>query len=278
RTLFWPVTFFGSKAMLKTYLQIFLAALTSCSLFAIAVVAYLVFYHSWIPYESVKIPLFFNHLSQTAPCVLFQVPSGRMLSHSQDYAVTVHLSIPANPHNQQLGNFMLNMKYYDDDPFQLLSASSRTPADAANDVAVHNLRVLLSNGDRVARALEPITSFNTLKPAILSYKSPLLESLRTIVFLPGFLTGFMNQEEHIDVVMYDDWSYRKGLPSRYAFISINQPLQIYSASVEWSVQWSGVRYLMHHYYITSFIVAVSSFWTIEMIFTFTAWILVTAMF
>lgn len=120
------------------------------------------------------------------------------------------------------------------------------------------------------------TLASSRRPAIMTYRSPLLERIDTLVRAPLLVSGWQRQEEIISVVLLEDVVLASRV--RTASVSIDAPsssttttIDVYDVAVEFRARFTGVRWLMLNYRVTTFLVATALFWGIEVVFMTLVW-------
>lgn len=118
----------------------------------------------------------------------------------------------------------------------------------------------------------------------MTYRSPLLERIDTLLRAPLLVSGWQRQEELISVVLLEDVI----LPSRVRSASVSvdtlsapsaaAALGVYDVAVEFRARFMGVRWLMHNYRVTTFLVGTTLFWGIEVVFMTLVWWVVYSSF
>lgn len=110
----------------------------------------------------------------------------------------------------------------------------------------------------------------------MTYRSPLLERINTLVRAPLLVSGWQRQEEILSVVLLKDVVLASRV--RTASVSIDAPsssaattIDVYDVAVEFQARFTGVRWLMLNYRITTFLVATAIFWGIEVVFMALVW-------
>ncbi|KAK9460694.1 putative adipose-regulatory protein-domain-containing protein [Lipomyces oligophaga] len=278
--LFSPIRFLTSKLLLRTYLRVVLLFVVATSTFVFAVLTYLACYHTYIPFDSVSMPVYFDYSERNSPSSFVILPEDLSLFPNQDYKLSLHLVAPRSPHNSQLGNFMCSVRIYSTDPLDAISKSTDIPVSRlSSQVSRSSLELLSSSSELVSSVLHNITLLDAHRPGILTYKSELFETLYTLVTFPLLLAGFTQQSDPIVIPMASDWQYSSSSNyPRFVAAQIDRSIQLYSASLVWEVQWSGVRWLMRHYYVLTFCLGVISFWLCELTAALVSWVLFSAIF
>lgn len=118
--------------------------------------------------------------------------------------------------------------------------------------------------------------FTSRRPAIIPHEDPVVGLASRLIFLPYHLFVTDSQVVRLDVSMAENTmlaSHPANLP-RWAFVELKagQGLETYGASLVLTAQLRGLRWLMHHYRLASFILAILVFWTAELLFMAVAWL------
>ncbi|KAK9483311.1 putative adipose-regulatory protein-domain-containing protein [Lipomyces starkeyi] len=270
-----PIRLLASKPMLRTYLRVILGTIAASTLFVVAVLAYIAFYQTYIPYDEVRMPIYFDYSTGDSPSTFTALPDPLVLFPHQAYSVVIHLMVPRTPHNTKLGNFMLSVRLYEADPLAAISRSTDIPVDRlSTTISRHSLALLSSTSEKVAGVLHDITLLEARRPAILKYKSDLLDALDTLLFFPAYASGWMQQSDFLEVSMINNWilTNNSKIP-RFAAVQLDRDVQVYDACVLFEVEWAGVRWFMRKWYITSFVVGVGVFWSTELVAAGITWAL-----
>ncbi|KAK9353966.1 putative adipose-regulatory protein-domain-containing protein [Lipomyces doorenjongii] len=268
-----PIRLLATKPMLRTYLRVILGTIAASTLFVVAVLAYIAFYQTYIPYDEVRMPIYFDYSTGDSPSTFTALPDPLALFPHQAYSVVIHLTVPRTPHNTKLGNFMLSVRLYEADPLAAISRSTDIPVDRlSTTISRHNLALLSSTSERVAGVLHDITLLEARRPGILKYKSDLLDVLDTLLFFPAYASGWKQQSDFLEVSMINDWilTNNSKIP-RFAAVQLDRDVQVYDACVLFEVEWAGVRWFMRKWYITSFVVGVGVFWSTELVAAGITW-------
>uniref|UniRef100_A0A060T9A8 ARAD1C36608p n=1 Tax=Blastobotrys adeninivorans TaxID=409370 RepID=A0A060T9A8_BLAAD len=98
------------------------------------------------------------------------------------------------------------------------------------------------------------------RPAILPYASPLLANLDAVVFSPLYLTNYATQSSNLVIPMF---KWHSNDPT--VTVAIDRNIHFETISAVWTVQLQGVRWLMFHYKVLSFIVGTLMFIMVEIL-------------
>lgn len=230
------------------------------SLYGLAAVLYTSTYFYYVPYSKVSIPVFFDFSSAsdfrspsdtvdfyspllrggvgplTIPGILDLSESPVMnLKKTILYSVSLELNLPRDQHNTYVGNFMVTLT---------------APRENSNDLLVIK------------------------RPAILPYKSQILEIVDTVAFLPLYVLSFWKQTSTITVPLAKNLpysSFTSSIPPAQGSgelgpginIGLDRVVNLASAVLHIHTQYRGLRAWMYHYRILLFIVGPCCIWVIE---------------
>ncbi|XP_046903907.1 seipin-like isoform X2 [Hypomesus transpacificus] len=189
------------------------------------------FYYSYMPLATYSTPVHYFHRvgceSSTSVCS-FPIANVSLLRHGKHqvmtyglpYRICLELQMPESPANQELGMFMVSMNCY-------------------------------SRGGQ--------TVSSSIRSTMLHYRSGLLRSLGTLLFLPAYLSGAAEQRQLVEVELYSDYVDNSCFPSIGAVIEIHSHrVQIYSAHLYIHAHYTGIRYLLFNFPLVSAFVGVAS--------------------
>ncbi|KAI5622302.1 seipin [Silurus asotus] len=201
----------------------------------VSVFLYGSFYYSYMPSVSFSTPVNFWYRSDcdSHESVLCSFPMAnvsllkngkeQVLMYGQPYQISLVLEMPESPVNEQLGMFMIKMSCYTKD--------GKTVSTVARSAMLH-------------------------------YRSSLLQTLSTLVFSPVLLTGLSEQKQLIEVELFSDYRSDSYHPTIGAVIEIqSRRVQIYSAQLRIHAYFTGIRYLLHNFPLTSAVIGVASNFT-----------------
>ncbi|XP_013984584.1 seipin isoform X4 [Salmo salar] len=216
----------------RTLLQ---AAILSCVLVLlvwVAIFLYGSFYYSYMPTVSFSTPVHYHYSTDcdASNSVLCSFPMAnisllkngkdQVMIYGQPYRISLELEMPESPVNEHLGMFMIKMSCYTKDG-QTVAAVARS--------------------------------------AMLHYRSGLLQTLNTLLFSPLLLTGMTEQKQLIEVELFSDYKANSYQPTVGAVIEIqSRRVQIYSAQLRIHAFFTGIRYLLYNFPLTSAVIGVAS--------------------
>ncbi|KAM9450722.1 seipin isoform 2-T3 [Clarias gariepinus] len=203
------------------------------------------FYYSYMPTVSFSTPVNYHYRSdcESASSVLCSFPVAnvsllkngkeQVLMYGQPYRVSLELEMPESPVNEQLGMFLVKMSCY----------------------------------TKEGKTMSTVT-----RSAMLHYRSSLLQTLSTLVFSPVLLSGLSEQKQLIEVELFSDYKSDSYHPTIGAVIEIqSRHVQIYSAQLRIHAHFTGIRYLLYNFPLTSAVLGVASnftFLSVIMLFSY----------
>ncbi|WPH01921.1 Hypothetical protein R9X50_00477500 [Acrodontium crateriforme] len=279
-TALYPIQVALSKTAIRTYLTTVLIFISAFFLFACAVAGYVVFYWNYIPrigFERVVHLQFDNVYHQPGIPGLsitrapHPYPYGTVellpdLVNAQSYDVVVELTLPRTRDNLEAGNFMLEATMH---------------AAAAQDSASTSGSFIETVKDNLALALTPSGRVlaSSRRPAIMPYRSWLVEQASQISQLHWYLVGWRQEDEKLRIPLFERVSFPKGatarngnLPSTLKLeIQSTRNLQIYTVTAHFRARFQGLRWVMYNHRIISAVFFIGAFWMTEMLFAGVAW-------
>lgn len=165
-------------------------------------------------------------------------------------------SIPRSPANLERGNFMVSLYLVDSRGKDALD--SKALAFAKEHVDFGNSRVL----------------FTSRRPALVPYVDPVVSLTSRVLFMAYHLFSSKSQRHQLTINLAEHVAFPKEsvLPaSAYIEVEAGQDIQIYSTELVMTAQLRGLRYLMVHYRLLTYIVFTMMFWFCEVLFMSAAW-------
>lgn len=223
------VTFHKAR---RTLLQ---AAILFCVLVLILFISiflYGSFYYSYMPTVSFSTPVNFYYTSDcdssesalcsfpTANISFMKNDKDQVMANGQPYRISVDLEMPESPVNEQVGMFMVKMSYY-------------------------------TKGGKIVSSVGRST--------MLHYRSSLLKTISTLLFSPFLLSGMAEQKQLIEVELVSDYKTNAYEPTVGAVIEIqSRKVQIYSSQLRIHAYFTGIRYILYNFPITSTVIGVAT--------------------
>ncbi|RAL15561.1 seipin [Aspergillus homomorphus CBS 101889] len=227
-----------SKQAQKAYLGTLLFIFTAICMVFISSGAYAVFYYKFIPQVGLE-RIVHLQFGDGHPWGAASLDSG--LISLQKYDVQVELELPRTPSNVAAGNFMLDLSLY---------SSPSTSAETGLNTSTS----LLSQSRR---------------PAILTYASPLVDTASKLVLMPFYVSGWNREAEKLQVNMFEKVQFprgRRNVPSSLRLeIHSAEKMQVYRARVMFKATFTGLRWTMYNWRLTSFVIFGFMFWSVSMV-------------
>lgn len=265
-----------SKTAQRTLVNTVLLTAASAFLYALAAVAYILFYNAYLPDQVTVLPIHLQYGYGPNPYGV--APLSNMKDY-QAYDVSVSLNLPASPANVDRGNFMIAL-YVLDKP-----GTAAAPPISDNE---HTQQQQLS----IPSFLPPpdprshLSSRRVLhashRPALIPYTDPLASLFTRLLFLPVqlFFRSSSPSSISLTVPLVEHLSFpRSSAPSTlFLELQAGQSLRVASTSVTVTAQLSGLRWLMHRYRISAFLAGTTAFWACEVLFMGLAWAVLSTVF
>ena len=185
-------------------------------LLTIAVAFYAVFRYLYLPTSShvAQVHLNFNTSSHEPFADVMLAPNNSwLLRAGQPYDVSVALEVPESEVNKDLGVVMVELRLY---------------------TAGSNARRWTSRRHTMVR-----------------YKSLLHQVLQTLFWSPLLVTDFRDESQMLYVFMFEDFVDNSAHPVTRATITMDKPLQLYSAHLRFDAHFTGLRHYMYWYPIST---------------------------
>uniref|UniRef100_A0A3B4V0Y0 Seipin n=1 Tax=Seriola dumerili TaxID=41447 RepID=A0A3B4V0Y0_SERDU len=215
----------------KKVLQGFVVFSVILLLLWLAAFLYGSFYYSYMPKAAFSTPVHYYYRTdcESPSSFLCSYPVANIslmrnkkhvLTFGQAYQISLQLELPESPTNQELGMFMVKTTCFSRDGGQIASSA---------------------------------------RSSMLRYRSDLLRTMGTLLFLPAFLSGAIEQKQMLEVELFSDFTDDPYAPSVTAVIEIlSNKVQIYSSQLYVHAHFTGIRYLLFYFPVSSALVGVSS--------------------
>ena len=127
--------------------------------------------------------------------------------------------------------------------------------------------------ESVASKLYGNTSASVLarsrRPAILTYASPIVDTANTLYGLPWHVLGWKQESEKLQVSMFEGVEFAKGwanVPqSVKVVVESDEKMQFYEVGIAIVARFGGLRWILYHHRIISFICFTTAFWSSAML-------------
>lgn len=108
---------------------------------------------------------------------------------------------------------------------------------------------------------------------MLKYTSWLLRTLSTLAYSPLYLVGLLDESQVRRVELFRDYQENAYKPTSLIVIDIDNPdLQMYEAKLELRVRFSGLKYFMYYWPISTAVSCVSSIFLLLFSILFCSWL------
>uniref|UniRef100_V9KY20 Seipin n=1 Tax=Callorhinchus milii TaxID=7868 RepID=V9KY20_CALMI len=234
--------------MRQTLLQTAIVCSVTLLILWMSVFLYGSFYYSYMPTVSFTSPVYYMYRTDCdggptlcsypiANVSLLRNGKEKVMVHGQPYRLSLELNLPESPINQNLGMFMVRISCYTKEG-----------------------KVIASNS----------------RSALLQYRSWLLQTLDTLFFSPLFLMGVSEQKQTLEVELFADYRECSFTPTLGAVIEIQtRRIEIYAAQLRVHAYFTGVRYLLYNFPVTSAVMGVATnfvFLSVIVLFSYLQWI------
>ena len=113
------------------------------------------------------------------------------------------------------------------------------------------------------------------RPAILTYASPIVDTANTLSGLPLHLLGWRKESEVLEVGMFEGLEFAKGWANVPQSVNIvveaDQIMQFYEVSIRIIARLGGLRWILYHHRVLSFLFFTTTFWSSSMLSMLLAW-------
>ncbi|CAL1595563.1 unnamed protein product [Knipowitschia caucasica] len=219
----------------KARRTLFQAAILFCVLVLllwVSIFLYGSFYYSYMPTVSFSTPVHFYYSSEcdssesalcsfpTANISFMKNEKDQVMAIGQPYRMSLELEMPESPVNEHLGMFMVKMTCF-------------------------------TKGGKMVSSVGRST--------MLHYRSSLLKNMGTLLFSPLLLSGMAEQKQLIEVELMSDYKTNAYEPTVGAVIEIqSRRVQIYSSHLRIHAFFTGIRYLLYNFPVTSAVIGVAT--------------------
>ncbi|KAJ2664705.1 hypothetical protein IWW48_000652 [Coemansia sp. RSA 1200] len=205
-----------------------------------SVALYGIFYRLYVPQLLHESPVYFHYPahsdaggSNTTAVVTFVPESDyKFLSTSQAYRVSLELEVPTSDTNQQVGSFMVYLEL---------------------------------------QTRQGVVVGQSARPAIMRYRSRMVRVMQTAVRAVPLALGLWREVDHLHVELVDVLYDRHFSPITSAHIALSKPLQVYGARLVICAQFSGLRYWMYYWRLSTAIVFIAAAVVWQTLLTAGAW-------
>lgn len=223
-----PFSVFNSVRQLVS--QTFFVAVLFSVITWTSVLLYGVFYWNYIPKSSHVYPVHLHFESKACPEGFCDYPIANLaivrpgqddyLARGQRYKIYLELEMPESEANQRIGMFTVRLD-------------------------------MISEDGEVLRS--------TQRSGVLRYKSILVRLLSTLTYIPFLLFGSAEEKQTVSVLLFDRYEEDYAKPATQASIMVrNSHIEIYTATLKIYADFTGLRYLLYNWPLTSAVVGIAT--------------------
>jgi len=144
-----------------------------------------------------------------------------------------------------------------------LKASSSTPSIPATSITSPNTTLLA----------------HSRRPAILTYVSPLVDTASTLSGIPFYVLGWKRESEVLEISVFEGVEFAKGWRNIPPFVKVaieaDEKMQFYEVGVRVLARFGGLRWVVYHHRILSYLFFTTTFWMGSMLSCAIAWVVVS---
>ncbi|XP_077521988.1 seipin-like isoform X2 [Amblyomma americanum] len=223
-----PLTVFGGVRQLAS--QSFFVAVLFSVITWTSILLYGVFYWNYIPKSSHIFPVHLRFESKSCPGGFCDYPMANVtivrpgqddyLARGQRYKMYLELEMPESEANQRIGMFTVRLD-------------------------------MISEDGEVLRS--------TQRSGVLRYKSVLVRLFSTLFYIPMLLLGSAEEKQTVSVLLFERYMEDYAKPATQAGIMIrNSHIEVYTATLKIYADFTGLRYLLYNWPLTSAVVGIST--------------------
>ena len=175
---------------------------------------------------------------------------------NQAYDFSVKLSLPRSPVNVDRGNFMISLFLLDKSVVGGLAKDALEFASKHTNFGTYTIM------------------FTSRRSVLVPYMDPIVSLASRVFFLFYHMLVHSSQTITLTVPLAERVVFSKalGVPvSAYVEVEAGQSIQIYDAELIVTAQLRGLRWLMFHYRLLTYLAFTFLFWICELIFMGVAW-------
>ncbi|CAK8692557.1 unnamed protein product [Clavelina lepadiformis] len=195
--------------------------------------------------------------------ILMASPKAPMLlQEAQQYSIVVRMELPETPSNLEMGMFMVKM-----------DVNGYTPGGPSRPFIKKSKWTDTNYGTDTT----PNVTYSSSRSVSLQYKSPIIHYMYKVFFWPLLMFGFQHESQKLDVVLYENLMLKQANLNWNASVYIEHPsIDIYSAHLDITAQFTGLQHLLYRWPILSFLLGTTVFFlpvlfTVIVLFYFCIW-------
>ncbi|KAH6894302.1 hypothetical protein B0T10DRAFT_399347 [Thelonectria olida] len=250
-----------SKPVQRAVVSTVLLFSGAATLLGFAAIASALFFQNFLPHQVVTTPVYLQYGFGVHPYGIASISTPPMMVQ-QEYDLSLTLSMPRSVPNLDQGNFMVSLHLLD------ATADGRLDTSAQLHAAEHG-------GFGETKVL-----YSSRRPALLPYVDPFVSYASRILFLLYHLLAPGSSTTDLVIPLAERVWFPKGskIPgSAYVEVEAGQSIQVYHATLRMTAQLRGLRWLMVHYRISTYLAFTMLFWVCEMVFMGFTWVIYTSM-
>jgi seipin len=118
------------------------------------------------------------------------------------------------------------------------------------------------------------------RPAILTYASPIVDTANTLSGLPWHVLGWKKESELLEVDMMEGVEFAKGwmnVPQNVkVVVEADEKMQFYEVGIRIIAKLGGLRWILYHHRVLSFLFFTTTFWSSSMLSMLCAWFILSS--
>ena len=168
------------------------------------------------------------------------------------------MQLPTSPSNRAIGNFMVDLELWS----LPTTTTQTTPPTERNHLPPPTSNLL----------------HRSLRPAILTYHSPLPSFLSTLIRAPLLLLSIAKEQEFIAIPLLSRVSFpTRSLTPSSVKLTLRAPrVQTYKIQVKFKARLGGLRHIMYNYRLAAAVTFIGGFWAIEIVCAMGVWFVLIA--
>ena len=118
------------------------------------------------------------------------------------------------------------------------------------------------------------------RPATLTYASPIVDVASALSGLPWYVLGWKKEGELLEVGMFEGVEFGKGranIPQNVkVVVEANEKMQFYEVGIRIIARFGGLRWILYHHRILSFLFFTTTFWISSMLSMLSVWLILSS--
>ncbi|KAF4122682.1 Variant SH3 domain [Geosmithia morbida] len=237
----------------------------------VAAIASALFFQNFVPDQVLSVPVYLQYGSSPHPYGVASL-TAPWIKSAQDYDVSVTLTLPPSRPNEERGNFMVSLHLLDRDVTPRL-------LEAAQEFSSRRDRHHYHHAAQGGFGDQGGVVFSSRRPALVPYVDPVVSAASRTLFLfyHVLFPGARTHEVTVRLAERVAFGRAHSLPaSAFVELEAGQDLQTYDVRLNFTAQLRGLRWLMHHYRLPTYLVFTFFFWACEVVFMGLIWAIWTS--